>query len=196
MAAKKTGKTKSTDGGYVAPPGATNANRVSGAYNDAGMSLKQYFDSLYKQTPEPDRPSVRTEPPKPGPQIRTTPNVRSGNKSRTVMPQPVSKTPTYSSPKFENIYNSYDPIKITTTSKPINAKEASQLAKEIEKFNKSYPKNPRPVNSGLGPRDMRPSYSPSRGDTLSGRTPEGGTRSLLEGFRSFIRGGGLRSGGR
>jgi hypothetical protein len=35
-----------------------------------------------------------------------------------------------------------------------------------------------------------------RGDALSGRTTEGGTRSLLEGFRAFIRGGGLRSGGR
>lgn len=35
-----------------------------------------------------------------------------------------------------------------------------------------------------------------RGDVLSGRTPDGGTRSLLEGFRSFIAGGGLRSGGR
>ncbi len=37
---------------------------------------------------------------------------------------------------------------------------------------------------------------PIKGDVLSGRTPEGGTRSLLEGFRAFIRGGGLRSGGR
>ena len=37
---------------------------------------------------------------------------------------------------------------------------------------------------------------PIKGDVLSGRTPEGGTRSLLEGFRSFVRGGGLRSGGR
>ena len=45
-------KTKSTDGGYVAPPGATNANRVSGAYSDKGMSVKQYLDSLYKQTPK------------------------------------------------------------------------------------------------------------------------------------------------
>ena len=51
-AKKKPGKTKSTDEGYVAPPGATNANRLSGAYSDKGMSVKQYFDSLYKQTPK------------------------------------------------------------------------------------------------------------------------------------------------
>ena len=31
-------------------------------------------------------------------------------------------------------------------------------------------------------------------DKLSGRTPEFGTRSLLEGMKSFMRGGGLRSG--
>jgi len=37
---------------------------------------------------------------------------------------------------------------------------------------------------------------PIKGDALSGRTAEGGTRSVLEGFRSFIRGGGLRSGGK
>jgi hypothetical protein len=37
---------------------------------------------------------------------------------------------------------------------------------------------------------------PIKGDALSGRTPEGGTRSVLEGFKSFIRGGGLRSSGR
>ena len=36
----------------------------------------------------------------------------------------------------------------------------------------------------------------ARGDALSGRTPDGGTRSLLEGFKSFIRGGGLRGSGR
>jgi len=36
----------------------------------------------------------------------------------------------------------------------------------------------------------------ARGDVLSGRTAEGGTRSVLEGFRSFIRGGGLRGSGR
>lgn len=35
-----------------------------------------------------------------------------------------------------------------------------------------------------------------KSDVLSGRTPDSGTRSLLEGFRAFIRGGGLRSGGR
>ncbi len=35
-----------------------------------------------------------------------------------------------------------------------------------------------------------------KSDSLSGRTPDGGTRSLLEGFKAFIRGGGLRSGGR
>ena len=38
--------------------------------------------------------------------------------------------------------------------------------------------------------------SPAPRDALSGRTPEGGTRSLLEGFKSFIRGGGLRGIGR
>jgi multidrug efflux pump subunit AcrA (membrane-fusion protein) len=38
--------------------------------------------------------------------------------------------------------------------------------------------------------------SSARGDALSGRTPEGGTRSLLEGFRSFIGGGGLNKHGR
>jgi len=36
---------------------------------------------------------------------------------------------------------------------------------------------------------------PIKGDALSGRTPDGGTRSLLEGFRAFI-GGGLRKHGR
>ena len=92
MAVKKTtGKIKSDGGGYIAPPGATNANRVSGAYSDEGMSLKQYFDLLYKQT--------------------------------------------------------------------------------------------------------SPQASP-RSDALSGRTTEGGTRSVLEGFRAFIRGGGLRTGGK
>ena len=35
-----------------------------------------------------------------------------------------------------------------------------------------------------------------KSDSLSGRTPEGGTRSVLEGFKSFIRGGGLRGSGR
>ena len=49
---KKPGKTKSTDGNYVSPPGATNANRLSGAYSDQGMSVKQYLDSLFKQTPK------------------------------------------------------------------------------------------------------------------------------------------------
>ena len=39
-------------GGSGAPPGATNANRVSGAYSDKVMSVKQYLDSLYKQTPK------------------------------------------------------------------------------------------------------------------------------------------------
>jgi len=34
----------------------------------------------------------------------------------------------------------------------------------------------------------------ARSDALSGRTPDSGTRSLLEGFRSFIRGGGLSRG--
>jgi hypothetical protein len=34
-----------------------------------------------------------------------------------------------------------------------------------------------------------------KSDSFSGRTPEGGTRSLLEGFRSFM-GGGLRKHGR
>ena len=38
------------------------------------------------------------------------------------------------------------------------------------------------------------SRSPS-GDSLSGRTPDSGTRSLLEGFRSFT-GGGLRKQGK
>ena len=33
----------------------------------------------------------------------------------------------------------------------------------------------------------------ARGDALSGRTPDSGTRSLLEGLRSFM-GGGLRKG--
>ena len=203
MAAKKTSKTKSTDGGYVAPPGATNANRVSGAYNDAGMSLKQYFDSLYKQTPPKDNPSYRTAPPSNPKSISTTPNVRSGNIGRRVFPIPdrMEQTQKSTNPKTQPPPAPKTPIKITTKSQPINAKDASQLSKkltklEIAKFNKTYPKNPRPVNSGLGPRDMRPSYSPSRGDALSGRTPEGGTRSVLEGFKSFIRGGGLRGSGR
>ena len=96
MAAKKViGKIKSNDGGYIAPPGSTNANRLSGAYKDEGISLKQYFDSLFTQTPK--------------------------------------------------------------SNLPLN--------------------------------------SPKAGDALSGRTPDSGTRSLLEGFRSFI-GGGLRKHGR
>ena len=51
-------KTKSADGNYVSPPGATNANRLSGAYSDKGMSVKQYLDSLYKQTPKLPSSSV------------------------------------------------------------------------------------------------------------------------------------------
>ena len=53
--------------------------------------------------------------------------------------------------------------------------------------------------AALNDRISRATRSPQpavRGDALSGRTAEGGTRSLLEGFRAFIRGGGLRSGGR
>ena len=140
----------------------------------------------------------KTTPPPMPIEIGTTPNVRSGNFSRRVYPDikgfvqvasmradygPKTRTQPPAIPSTPKI--------ISTKSQPVNAKEAARLAKEITKFNKTYPQNPRPVNSGLGPRDMRPSYSPSRGDALSGRTPEGGTRSLLEGFRSFIRGGGL-----
>ena len=191
MAKKLTGKIKSDDGGYIAPPGATNANRLSGAYSDEGMSLKQYFDSLYKQTPSKDNPSYRTAPPSNPKSISTTPNVRSGNIGRRVFPIPdrMEQTQKSTNPKTQPPPAPKTPIKITTKSQPINAKEASQLSNEIAKFNKTYAKNPRPVNSGLGPRDMRSSFS-SRSSSV-----ESGTRSVLEGLRSFM-GGGLRKGGK
>jgi len=91
------------------------------------------------------------------------------------------------------------PIKISTKSQPVNAKEAAQLAKEIAKFNKTYAKYPRPVSFGFrghlpGNPDLRPPVFLKSGDVvygspLSGRTPEGGTRSLLEGLRNWIGGG-------
>jgi len=96
-------KTKSTDEGYVAPPGATNANRLSGAYSDKGMSTKQYFDSLYKQ------------PPTPKPQ----------------------------------------PIKISTTPKPLSAKDAQANAKAIAKFNRGEARTAARLKEQLAPGRAR-----------------------------------------
>ena len=65
--------------------------------------------------------------------------------------------------------------------------DASRTAKAAQRYATDIGKN---LNIGKN------ITLPIKGDVLSGRTPEGGTRSLLEGFRSFVRGGGLRSGGR
>ena len=46
----------------------------------------------------------------------------------------------------------------------------------------------------FSPEAQRMMYGRAASDKLSGRTPEFGTRSLLEGMKSFMRGGGLRSG--
>ena len=53
-------------------------------------------------------------------------------------------------------------------------------------------------NAGKGLQTKSPTAIPMPAatalDKISGRTPEFGTRSLLEGMKSFMRGGGLRSG--
>ena len=127
MAKKRaTGKTKSNDGGYIAPPGSTNANRVIGTYKDEGMSIKQYFDSLYKQTPSPSRGPVKD-----------------------LMGNP-----------------------LRPSSKPMQG--SAQMRNQNPPV--IYPKAP---------------------DKLSGRTAEFGTRSMLEGMKSWMRGGGgFRIGGK
>ena len=63
----------------------------------------------------------------------------------------------------------------------------SSNAQQIEAYGRALSGDPQ-FRSSL--------QSAARGDSLSGRTPDGGTRSLLEGFKSFIRGGGLRGSGR
>ena len=63
----------------------------------------------------------------------------------------------------------------------------SSNAQQIEAYGRALSGDPQ-FRSSL--------QSAARGDSLSGRTTEGGTRSVLEGFRAFFRCGGLRSSGR
>ena len=62
----------------------------------------------------------------------------------------------------------------------------SSNAQQIEAYGRALSGDPQ-FRSSL--------QSAARGDSLSGRTPDSGTRSLLEGLRSFM-GGGLRKGGK
>ena len=103
MAKKLTGKIKSDDGGYIAPPGATNQNRVLGRTQDVNL-MRQW--------------------------------------------------------------------------------EKASNAKQIEAYARALSGDPQ-FQSSL--------QSSVRGDSLSGRTVDSGTRSILEGLRSFM-GGGLRKG--
>jgi len=103
MAKKLTGKIKSDDGGYIAPPGATNQNRVLGRTQDVNL---------------------------------------------------------------------------------LNQWNRASNAQQVEAFARAM----------SGDSNFQASLQqPARGDALSGRTVESGTRSILEGLRSFMSGG-LRKG--
>ena len=69
-------------------------------------------------------------------------------------------------------------------------KSASRAVQDIVKSTPKTTTSGKPV-TGFG--QSKGPIALGRGDALSGRTFEGGTRSLLEGFRAFI-GGGLRQG--
>ena len=73
----------------------------------------------------------------------------------------------------------------------LNSNYSRQAQQQIDAMERQSPQGSR--NS---PKTSRPSNIPvSRlPDKLSGRTSEFGTRSLIEGMKSFMRGGGLRRG--
>ena len=89
------------------------------------------------------------------------------------------------------------------TKKP-NISDDDREGKRLQQLNKaryrSQMKGDTRINNMLENRAMdryvkAVNTNTARGDALSGRTPGSGTRSLLEGLRSFI-GGGLRKHGR
>ncbi len=81
------------------------------------------------------------------------------------------------------------PVKISTTPKPVSAKNAKANAKAINKFNKSYAKNPMPKQSGLG-NNRPPAPMGSRG------VNPGGARGNSSGAAGYRLGGGLRGHGK
>ena len=72
---------------------------------------------------------------------------------------------------------------------PATRNDLSMKIKAINAGERAYLKNQVKYPS----RGVIP-MGPVKGDALSGRTPDSGTRSLLEGFKAFIRGGGLLRG--
>ena len=81
------------------------------------------------------------------------------------------------------------PVKINTTPKPVSAKDAKANLKAIQKFNKSYAKNPMPKQSGLGNNRPPAPMSPR------GANP-GGARGNSGGATGYRLGGGLRGHGK
>jgi hypothetical protein len=80
------------------------------------------------------------------------------------------------------------PVKISTTPKPVSAKNAKANAKAINKFNKSYAKNPMPKQSGLG--NNRPPAKVNFGSTGGAGASRGSGSNMGHGNM----GGGLRRG--
>jgi hypothetical protein len=75
---------------------------------------------------------------------------------------------------------------------PLSRSEQRDLSMKIKAINageRAYVKN-----QAKYPSRGVMAMGPAKGDKLSGRTAEFGTRSLLEGMKSWMRGGGLRRG--
>jgi hypothetical protein len=83
--------------------------------------------------------------------------------------------------------------KQTQTQIPRSAAERTSFRNVVD-----YNRNWRSNNNARGIQEKGPfSMGPAKPDKLSGRTVEFGTRSMLEGMRGFMRGGGgLRSHGK
>ena len=133
--------------------------------------------------------SKTTQPPTPTPinnpelvrQLRT---YEQAKLTKSLMQQslPQSSTPLGKASKADLQYASRERIRMEE-----RYNSASRTTKAAQRYATDIAKN---LNIG------KSITLPIKGDALSGRTPEGGTRSVLEGFKSFIRGGGLRGSGR